>query len=136
MTPPGSSAEEGIRLDKWLWAARFFKTRQLATDAINGGKIHLDGRRTKPGRAVRPGTRLTIHKGSLSWEIRVTGISKQRRPADEAAALYEEDEASRLRRQELVRNRRAEGAVAPPRGGKPSKRDRRMIHRFTRRAED
>jgi ribosome-associated heat shock protein Hsp15 len=132
MNRPSSTAEGGIRLDKWLWAARFFKTRQLATEAINGGKVHLDGQRTKPGRTIRPGTRLTIHKGSLSWEVRVTGVSKQRRPAAEAAALYEEDEASRLRRQEQVRARREEGAAVAPRGGRPSKRDRRLIHRFTR----
>jgi ribosome-associated heat shock protein Hsp15 len=126
------TAEAGVRLDKWLWAARFFKTRQLATEAINGGKVHLEGQRTKPGRLVRPGTRLSIHKGSLSWEIRVTDISRQRRPAAEAADLYEEDEASRLRRQELVRIRREQGAASAPRGGRPSKRDRRLIHRFTR----
>jgi ribosome-associated heat shock protein Hsp15 len=130
------SAEEGIRLDKWLWAARFFKTRQLATEAINGGKVHLDGQRTKPGRTVRPGTRLTVHKGALSWDICVIGISKQRRPAAEAAGLYEEDEASRLRRQELVRTRREQGTAAAPRGGRPSKRDRRLIHRFTRRTDE
>jgi ribosome-associated heat shock protein Hsp15 len=132
MTKPGLAAREGIRLDKWLWAARFFKTRQLATAAINGGKVELEGQRTKPGRTVRPGARLTVHKGSLSWEITVTGISKQRRPAGEAAMLYEEDEASRLRRQELVRERREQGSALPGRGSKPSKRDRRLIHRFTR----
>jgi ribosome-associated heat shock protein Hsp15 len=132
MSSPASPPEEGIRLDKWLWAARFFKTRQLATEAINGGKVHLDGHRTKPGRTVRPGNRLTIHKGSLSWEIRITGVSRQRRPAVEASGLYEEDEASRLRRQAQVRDRREQGTAASERAGRPSKRDRRMIHRFTR----
>jgi ribosome-associated heat shock protein Hsp15 len=132
MSSPAPPPEEGIRLDKWLWAARFFKTRHLATEAIDGGKVHLDGRRTKPGRTVKPGSRLTIHKGSLFWEIRVTGVSKQRRPAAEAAGLYEEDEASRLRRQEQVRSRREQGGAIGQRAGRPSKRDRRMIHRFTR----
>lgn len=135
MTQPPSDPIEGIRLDKWLWAARFFKTRQLATEAINGGKVHIEGQRTKPGKSVHPGTRLTIHKGPLSWEIRIAGISKQRRPAAEAALLYEEDESSRLRRQELVRKRREEGSAAP-RNERPSKRDRRMIHRFTRATDD
>lgn len=132
MTLPNSGPQEAIRLDKWLWAARFFKTRQLATEAINGGKVQLDGQRTKPGRTIRPGARLVVHKGSLSWELTVKGISKQRRPAVEAALLYEEDEASRLRRQELVRERRESGAPIAASEGKPSKRDRRMIHRFTR----
>ena len=131
-----AEAPQEIRLDKWLWAARFFKTRQLACEAINGGKVHLNGQRTKPGKAVRPGIRLRIHKGSLEWEIVVAGISKQRRPASEAALLYEETEDSHRRRQELVAQRRqAEPAGQQPRG-KPSKRDRRMIHRFTRRADD
>lgn len=122
-----------MRLDKWLWAARFFKTRQLAIEAINGGKVQVDGQRTKPSRSVRLGSRLEIHKGSLSWEIEVTGLNKQRRSATEAAGLYVEDEASRIRRQEVVRERRELGAQ--PREGRPSKRDRRMIQRFTGRGE-
>lgn len=95
------------RLDKWLWAARFFKTRPLAVEAINGGKVQVDGQRVKPGRAIRPGTRLTIHKGELEWRIEVQGIAKQRRPAAEAMLLYTEDEASRLRRQDMVRDRKS-----------------------------
>lgn len=121
---------DSIRLDKWLWAARFFKTRQLASEAVNGGKIELDGQRSKPGKPVRIGTRLIIHKGPLSWEIVVTGLSKQRRPASEAAMLYEEDEASRERRQELTRERREQAAMPGAQSTRPNKRDRRLIHRF------
>jgi len=135
MTQPASNSADGIRLDKWLWTARFFKTRQLASEAINGGKVHIEGQRSKPAKTVRPGTQLTIHKGPLSWEVRIVGIAKQRRPAAEAALLYEENESSRLRRQELARKRREEGPAAP-RKGKPSKRDRRMIQRFTRISDD
>lgn len=132
MTAPDANApREGIRLDKWLWAARFFKTRHLAAEAINGGKIHVDGQRAKPGKTVRPGLRMTIQKDSLSWEIEIKAVAKQRRPAVEAALLYEESEASRLRRQEQVRERRESGQQGADAGNRPSKRDRRMIHRFT-----
>ena len=132
MTAPDANApREGIRLDKWLWAARFFKTRHLAAEAINGGKIHVDGQRAKPGKTVRPGLRMTIQKDSLSWEIEIKAVAKQRRPAVEAALLYEESEASRLRRQEQVRERRESGQQGADASNRPSKRDRRMIHRFT-----
>lgn len=118
------------RLDKWLWAARFFKTRQLAIEAVNGGKVRVNGQRAKPSRAIRPGTRLEIHKGGLSWEIEVVALDRQRRGAPEAAALYVEREESRLRRQELVRARRETG-LGQDRAGRPTKRDRRQIERFT-----
>lgn len=131
MTERTADPADAIRLDKWLWAARFFKTRQLAIEAINGGKVHVDGQRVKPSRVIRPGSRLEIHKDSLSWEIEVLAINKQRRPAAEAALLYVESEASRLRRQELVRERRELGAVTPDSKGRPTKRDRRQIERFT-----
>ena len=124
-----------IRLDKWLWAARFFKTRQLAIEAINGGKVHVDGQRAKPSRAVRRGSRLEIHKGGLSWTLEVLGIDKQRRAASEATRLYEEDEASRLRREALVRERRELGGALSGAEGRPTKRDRRQIQRFTGRGE-
>lgn len=133
MTAP--SAAESMRLDKWLWAARFFKTRQLAAEAISGGKVHLNGQRTKPGKPVTAGSRLTIHKQSLQWDIEVKVIPAQRRPASEAVHFYEEDEASRLRRQQRVEEQRLQRAAAPrPAAGKPSKRDRRMIHSFTGKA--
>ncbi|WP_295878369.1 S4 domain-containing protein [uncultured Thiohalocapsa sp.] len=121
----------GQRLDKWLWAARFFKTRPLAVEAINGGKVQVDGQRVKPGRSIRPGTRLTIHKGELEWRIEVQALSKQRRPAAEAALLYIEDEASRVKRQEQVRERREAGHAPAPERGRPTKRDRRRIGEFT-----
>jgi ribosome-associated heat shock protein Hsp15 len=123
---------ERQRLDKWLWAARFFKTRQRAGEAINGGKVHLNGQRTKPGKEVRAGSQLRIHKGSLEWELEVRGLSRQRLPASEAVKLYQESDASQLRRQQQVEQRRAERALAPrPNLGRPSKRDRRKIERFT-----
>ncbi len=126
------SRTEKIRLDKWLWAARFFKTRQLACDAINGGKVHYNNQRTKPGKEVKIGAQLRIHKGSLEWDIEVRGLARQRRPASEAAELYTESEESFLRRQKATEERRLLRATtqAPDRG-RPSKKDRRMIRRFT-----
>ncbi|MCF1184898.1 RNA-binding S4 domain-containing protein [Marichromatium gracile] len=130
MSAGDARALDSLRLDKWLWAARFFKTRQLAVEAINGGKVHVEGQRAKPGRTIRPGNRLEIHKGALTWEIEVVAIDRQRRGATEAATLYVEDEASRLRRQALVHERRERGETHDRRG-RPTKRDRRQIHRFT-----
>lgn len=128
---PSDNKPEKIRLDKWLWAARFFKTRQLACDAINGGKVHYNDQRTKPGKEAKIGARLRIHKGSLEWDIEIRGLSRQRRPASEAAELYTESEASFLRRQKATEERRVARATTPaPDPGRPSKRDRRMIRRF------
>jgi ribosome-associated heat shock protein Hsp15 len=124
------------RLDKWLWAARFFKTRPLAVEAINGGKVQVDGQRVKASRGIRPGAKLVIHKGELEWTIEVKALAKQRRPASEAALLYDEDEASRLKRQEVVRERREAGTQAPTLRGRPTKRDRRRIGTFTGRLGD
>lgn len=129
---PGADETAGTqRLDKWLWAARFFKTRPLAVEAINGGKVQVDGQRVKPGRNIRPGTRLTIHKGEYEWRLEVRGLAKQRRPATEAALLYSEDEDSRSRRQAQVRERREAGRAPAPERGRPTKRDRRRIGDFT-----
>ncbi len=123
---------EKIRLDKWLWAARFYKTRRLACDAINGGKVHYNNQRTKPGKEVKVGAQLRIHKGSLEWDIEVRGLSIQRRPAAEAAELYTESEDSFLRRQKATAERRHLRATIPASDkGRPTKRDRRLIRRFT-----
>lgn len=120
-----------LRLDKWLWAARFFKTRQLAVEAINGGKVHVDGQRAKPGRAVHPGSRLEINKEGLVWTVEVIAVDRQRRSASEAARLYIEGEASQQKRQELIRQRRELGATTDTSDGRPTKRDRRRLERFT-----
>lgn len=127
-SPDGSS---GMRLDKWLWAARFFKTRKLATEAINGGKVHLNGQRTKPGKEVKPGSKLRIHKGALEWNIEVLVLPAQRRPASEAVTFYREEEASREKREKLIEQQRLLREAAPrPPAQRPGKRDRRLIHHF------
>jgi ribosome-associated heat shock protein Hsp15 len=119
-----------LRLDKWLWAARFFKTRQMATDAINGGKVHLNGQRTKPGKEISVGSQLRITKHPYTWDITVIALSAQRRPAKEAALLYQETSESSSQRQAETIRRREEIGTQPER--RPSKKDRRLIHRFKR----
>ncbi len=127
-----TTGEVKIRLDKWLWAARFFKTRQLAAEAINGGKVHLNGQRTKPGKEVKIGSKVRIHKGSLEWDVEIQVLAIQRRPAVEAKTFYAESEASILHRHQLSEQMRMQRAMEPhPVRGKLNKKDRRMIHRFT-----
>ncbi len=121
---------ERMRLDKWLWAARFFKTRKLAAEAVQGGKVHLNGQRTKPGKEVHIGSRLHISKGPFEWEIEVAAIPRQRRPASEARHFYIESEQSHARRQALTEQIREERARQPAPSHRPNKRERRLIHRF------
>jgi ribosome-associated heat shock protein Hsp15 len=120
-----------MRIDKWLWAARFYKTRALAAEAVEGGKVHLNGQRTKPGKDLRVGSRLQISKGGLSWNIEVTVLPLQRRPASEARAFYSESDESRQRREAAAAALRAARQATPLQtASKPNKRDRRLIHRF------
>lgn len=115
---------ETQRLDKWLWVARFFKTRGLAATAISGGKVHVGSERVKPSRHVGPGTQVAIRRGPMEWQVVVRGVAKQRRPAPEAALLYEETPDSIQRREQEAERRRAEAGARRERLGKPSKRDR------------
>ncbi|MBF0191018.1 MAG: RNA-binding S4 domain-containing protein [Magnetococcales bacterium] len=117
------------RLDKWLWAARFFKTRSLAIEAANGGKIHVNGLRAKPGREIRVGDALEIRKEVFLHVVVVVGLSRQRGPAPAARLLYEESEASRLERERMAETLRAEPRPLPG-VGRPTKKDRRAIVRF------
>ena len=123
-----------VRLDKWLWAARFFKTRGLAADAVTGGKIEINGARPKPSRAVRAGDRLTIRRGAYEWTIIVQGVARVRGPAGQAQALYEETEESRSRREATAAQLKLERPREFDSGGRPTKKDRRAMDRWTRRA--
>jgi ribosome-associated heat shock protein Hsp15 len=124
-----------IRLDKWLWAARFFKTRSMAATAINGGKVHLNGSRVKASRVVAIDDQLVITIGVMTFRITVLGILKYRRPAKEAKLLYVESEESiKTRREESDLRRMSNNGYAAP-GSKPTKRDRRKIITFTRKDE-
>jgi len=120
----------GIRADKWLWAARFYKTRSLATVAINGGKVHLNGARVKPAHKLTIGDQLTIRKGIYTFAVTVASLSLQRGPAEVARALYSESEVSQLQRQQLQEEQRLLGKTAARHEGRPDKRARRQIHRF------
>ena len=122
----------GIRLDKWLWAARFFKTRSLATDAISGGKIKLNGAPTKPAREIKAGDRLDIFNGDTRWEVIVLTLSEKRGPASEARLLYEETAESRAAREAEQMRRKFEVEPAADIHGRPTKRDRRQMDRFSR----
>jgi len=130
MTPTDDN--ERMRLDKWLWAARFFKSRSLATEAINGGKVHLDGARVKPSHGVRPGDRLRIRRGEMEWTVDVVALAARRGPASEAQKLYRETEASLAARERQREERRLAAAAAPRPDHRPDKRARRRIIRFTR----
>ncbi|KAA2285685.1 RNA-binding S4 domain-containing protein [Arenimonas fontis] len=116
-----------VRLDVWLWAARFFKTRALAKQAVAGGKVEVGGQAAKPARPLRPGDQLRIRRGDEVFEVQVLGLSERRGPAAEARQLYEESEASRLARAAAAAERRAAMAGYQPPRSKPDKRARRLI---------
>ncbi|MEW5967417.1 MAG: RNA-binding S4 domain-containing protein [Pseudomonadota bacterium] len=120
-----------MRLDKWLWAARFFRTRSLATQAIEHGRVKLNGERVKPAREVKPGDRLDVHQGECDWTLTVRALSLQRGPAPVAQTLYAEDAASLARRQQQALERKLSAGAQVASKGRPTKRDRRQIHRFT-----
>lgn len=124
------SEQSKIRLDKWLWAARFFKTRSLASTAIDGGKVHYDGQRAKPAKEVHIGATLRITRGVEVFEVVVRSLSEQRRGAAEAALLFEETQESQLRRAEIAAGRRVEFGVRERGEGRPTKRQRRQIRSF------
>ena len=123
---------EEIRLDKWLWAARFYKTRSLAADAINGGKVHVNGQRTKAAKDIKIGTAITINKNGYTWDIAVTALTDQRRSAKEAVLLYQETPESHSKRQLQLQSEREQKELLGFSGidHKPNKKDRRLIHRF------
>lgn len=120
----------GVRADKWLWAARFFKTRALALQAINGGKVHLNGQRIKPARKLDVGDRLTITKGCYSFSITIEGLSLQRGPAEMARTLYNESPESRQARRDIQQARKLQGESSIKRTRRPDKRARRQIRQF------
>jgi ribosome-associated heat shock protein Hsp15 len=119
-----------VRLDKWLWAARFFKTRTLAMEAIAGGKVHLNGNRVKPGHGVATGDQLRIRKGPYEFIVQVKELSTRRGPASAAALLYEETPDSRATRDQLAELHRLSAIAAPHADGRPNKKQRRQISRF------
>ncbi len=134
---PEQEPEEGsrTRLDLWLWAARFFKTRSLAAEAVAGGKVELNGQRPKRAHPVREGDRLRIRLGPYLHEITVTGLAARRGPAAVAASLYEEEAGSVARREDLAFRIRAAAGQAAVDGGRPTKKDRRDLARARGKAD-
>jgi len=121
---------EKVRLDKWLWAARFYKTRAIAKDAIEGGKVHYNGARTKPGKAIELDAHLNIRQGFVEKEVVVLAISDKRRGAPEALLLYNETNESIAKREKAASDRKSMMAGQLPPARRPNKKQRRQIHRF------
>ena len=130
MAEESASGVAKLRIDKWLWAARFYKTRSLAAAAIDAGHVHVNGERVKTSRAVHAGERVVVRKGGLAWDVEVLGVAERRGSATDAAKLYVESDASRLAREEESARRRAAAAGDPRFEGRPTKRDRRKLEDF------
>ena len=121
-----------VRIDKWLWAARFFKTRTLATEMVNGGHVQMDGERLKPSRQVSCGDQLTIVRGQESFTITITALAEKRGSAAIAQSLYEESQESQKSRERQRELHRIDAATAPAPKKRPDKKARRQIIRFVR----
>ncbi len=119
-----------IRLDKWLWAARIYKTRALAREMIEGGKVHYNGQRSKPGKVVELNATLLLRQGNDERTIVVKGITEQRRPASEAVALYEETAESIEKREKMALARKMNALTMPHPDRRPDKKERRDLMRF------
>ncbi len=133
MARSGESCDK-VRIDKWLWAARFFKTRALAAEAVNGGKVHLDGQRIKAARAVRVGDVYELQRGWERMTVVVRGLSSRRGPASEARELYEETAESIERREREAEQRRLARLQRPLMDRRPNKKERRQLRTFSGKA--
>ena len=121
---------DGVRLDRWLWSARFFKTRQMAADAVRSDRVLLNNKRTKPAKSVRIGDQIRIRKAAFRYVIQVTALSKTRMGADVAVTLYDESEQSVEARDILRTQLKLQRSVSHPSKGRPSKRERRQLNRL------
>lgn len=130
--PQDEDDDDKVRIDKWLWAARFFKTRNLAKEAIDGGKVHCDGQRVKPSKEAIVGLELTIRQNWDEKTVIIKALSDQRRGAPEAALLYEETEPSKELREKRAAERKAGLGAFIISDHRPNKKERRQIHRFQR----
>jgi ribosome-associated heat shock protein Hsp15 len=128
--PEGTSPPEGVRLDKWLWAARFYKTRALAVEAIGGGKVQVNGARAKRAKLIHAADRIRVRKGPYEYQVTVLVPGSHRGSAKDAALLYEESEESRLARERLGEQHRVAARASPATKGRPTKKERRNIDRL------
>jgi ribosome-associated heat shock protein Hsp15 len=129
-TADAAVAELRVRFDKWLWAARFYKTRSLAAQAIESGRARVADERVKPARLLKLGERVELRKSGLRWQLEVTALSDRRGAALEAAKLYRESAASLAAREAEIANRKAAALTAPTSTGRPTKRERRKLQEF------
>ncbi|XXN63045.1 ribosome-associated heat shock protein Hsp15 [Enterobacter ludwigii] len=121
---------EGVRLDKWLWAARFYKTRALAREMVEGGKVHYNGQRSKPSKLVELNAELTLRQGNDERTVVITAVTDQRRPATEAQALYAETAASIEKREKTALARKMNSLTMPHPDRRPDKKERRDLMKF------
>ena len=121
-----------VRVDKWLWAARFFKTRSAAAEAVTGGRVHVNDARVKPAKEIRAGDTLVIRKDQLEWTVDVLAVSDRRGPASVAATLYEERPESRAKRDQFLVERRVSQPLGAELGERPTKRARRRLDALRR----
>jgi ribosome-associated heat shock protein Hsp15 len=121
---------EGVRLDKWLWAARFYKTRALAREMVEGGKVHYNGQRSKPSKLVELNAELTLRQGNDERTVVITAVTDQRRPASEAQALYAETAASIDKREKTALARKMNALTIPHPDRRPDKKERRDLMKF------
>ncbi|MBN6068192.1 ribosome-associated heat shock protein Hsp15 [Aggregatibacter actinomycetemcomitans] len=128
--------KDAVRLDKWLWAARFYKTRTLAKEMIDGGKVHYNGQRSKPNKIVEVGATLKLRQGSEEKEITVLALSTQRRGAAEAQLLYRETEQSVANREKLAMARKMNALTMPHPDRRPDKKERRDLLKFKHRNQE
>lgn len=127
---PEDIEDDKCRLDKWLWAARFFKTRSIAVDAVDSGKVRVEGDRTKPAKEVKVGMHISIRTKELTIEVEVRGLSNQRRGAPEAQLLYQETDESRAKRELMAITKENAHGERERGAGRPTKRERRTIDDF------
>ena len=125
------SVEDKCRLDKWLWAARFYKTRSIAADAVDSGKVRVDGDRAKTAKEVKTGMLISVRSKEFEIEVEVIGLSNVRRGAPEAALLYAETEQSKTKRENAKLTREADNGIRERGAGRPTKRQQRDIRKFT-----
>jgi ribosome-associated heat shock protein Hsp15 len=123
-------SDDKVRLDKWLWAARFYKTRSLAAEAVAGGKVQVNGERVKRAKPVQVGDEVRVRQGPYEYQILVRGLSARRGPASEAAQLYEEKAESRASREAMALQLKSLHAAFLPERGRPTKKDRREINKL------
>ena len=131
-TAQQQTEQQKVRIDKWLWAARFYKTRSLASEAIKGGKVSVNGNRAKPSRELEVGDKLHLRQGFDEKTVIVQALSDKRGPATVAQQLYSETDESMAKREKEKELRQLASAQRPHGEGRPTKRSRRQIHRFTR----